>query len=45
MSKGENGIIMHKPRAKSPTCILPCKNSTTCNHIKIYESQEGESSE
>ena len=38
MSKGEYGIIMHKPRAKS--CILPCKNSTTCDHLKIYDSQD-----
>ena len=40
MSRGEYGIIMHKPQARSPTCILPCKNSTTCDHLKIYDSQD-----
>ena len=45
MCRGDYGVIMHKPRANSPTCILPCKNSTTCDHMKIYSSQEGYSSE
>ena len=41
MVKGEYGLLTFPPRAKKPRCVMPCKNSKSCQHCFLWENSEG----
>ena len=41
MVNGEYGLLTFPPRAKKPRCVMPCKNSKSCQHCFLWEKTEG----